>query len=329
MKQKPHIPRAALAASVAVIALSSTPLTAQTAPQPVAPPVVAPSPAPAAPPVIPEPNLAPAPTGATQPAAAPSIRLPEVDTTARREPATETQTASASRDAPARTSRASEPRPTAVASAAEESAEPALPVQAEAEPTLSKADAAKQELATKIDGATLAPSGETGGGAGEEGWLAALAGLLGLGAIGGGAYAVARRRKRKPADEPVEAMPEERVEPARPAPAFAAANVERSAPRRRPAMARSSAPGRETRVTPARGRLIDHIDFSQQPGFYEAQVDQGPTPINPFLTFRKRITRARFLDRQLRLAAERRAGSSRTFRPSARPPVRERVLEPA
>ncbi|MCA1748146.1 MAG: hypothetical protein LC634_00925 [Sphingomonadales bacterium] len=135
----------------------------------------------------------------------------------------------------------------------------------------------------------------------EELALAALAGLLGLGAVGG--VMVARRRRKPDADAPAAVIAQAEPIAAEPAEPIVAPAMARTEPER---PTRKSIPLGEARVQPAAtGSLIDRIDFTRPAGYYESMVDQGPSPINPFLTRRKRIARAKFLDRELERAEER------------------------
>jgi hypothetical protein len=148
--------------------------------------------------------------------------------------------------------------------------------------------------------------------------LVGLAGLLGIGAIGG-AIALGRRRKSRGSGDSVSAIatkppvsPEPvraeslRVEPETVMPAAM------EAPRR-------WRPNESRRVGIVPGSLLaDRIDYSKPAGYYAAIVDDGPTPLNPFLTRQNRLRRAHFLDRQLS-----RAASRREERPVSRPAVRE------
>jgi hypothetical protein len=78
-------------------------------------------------------------------------------------------------------------------------------------------------------------------------------------------------------------------------------------------------PNESRRVGIVPGSLLaDRIDYSKPAGYYAAIVDDGPTPLNPFLTRQNRLRRAHFLDRQLS-----RAASRREERPVSRPAVRE------
>lgn len=155
----------------------------------------------------------------------------------------------------------------------------------------------------------------------DETLLAALAALFGL---GGAAGILAFRRRRANRDDAVEA-----IEPAAALPLAMHEPVRhepRTAPRAaavRQRMPLVSADSTKVRPT-ATGSLVEKIDFSKPAGYYEASVDQAPSPENPFLTRTKRLSRARFLDRQLRLAEDRHLSKS----PPCTPQIGRRVRKP-
>lgn len=153
--------------------------------------------------------------------------------------------------------------------------------------------------------------------------LAGLVGLAGLG-LAGGAVAINRRRKRRPDGTAV------RADTTPNKPMGATAMTETRAPITTPAVSAMPEPQREVIVglkgdQIAGTALIDQIDYAEPAGFYTANVDAGPTRINPFLTRKHRLRRAHFLDRQLEKNAE-----SRSFGTFSRTPKEtERVFEPA
>ena len=213
-----------------------------------------------------------------QPAApAPVIRVPldiaPVESTAAPQPTQRAET-----PAPARTARtAQRARPAAAAPVADtaptaEITPIAAPMALPAEPAV-KAAPLPAETATAATAATGDFPWEIAGGA---------AALL---IVGGAGLAFARRRRASGAiaeDAPVE----------RDAPVMAAAPAASDAA---PWISPAYAPA--PRTTPA---------FAAAPsgsmGRHEAMAMAGPTPDNPFATLNKRLKRARFLDRQERVA---------------------------
>lgn len=288
--------RPATSAIAAFLVLSTPSAFAQEAPTiTMTPPVAAPTaPTPQTPPTVAEPS-APAPVAAPQTAApAPVIRVP-LDIAPVESTATPPPTQRAETPAPARTARTA-PRvrpaaaaPVAVAAAAApvaDTAPPAditpiaAPMALPAEPAVDAAPL-PAETATAATAATSDFPWEIAGGA---------AALLIVGGVG---LAFARRRRASGAvaeDAPVQ----------RHAPVMAAAPAASDAePWISPAYAptpRAQTPS-APRTTPA---------FAAAPsgsmGRHEAMAMAGPTPDNPFATLNKRLKRARFLDRQERVA---------------------------
>lgn len=297
MKQKPTYARSATAAIAAVLAVLANPALGQNstpsgATDPATPPIVPPS-VTAQPTPVKRP--APAPATAAQPVAAPRI-VPVIE------------------DAPEPPTIASA-EPTAAPSARPERAEPNAPVATASRDAAVEAPASNErDAAADIEAGPVAPvataepvdMGETGEATElalgqEELALAALAGLLGIGAVGGAV--IARRRRRKSvADVPAAAtaVPEPTAKRDRVIAPVAAARAEPSQ------SARQAVLRDEARVAPAAtASLRARIDYTKPAGYYESMVDQGPNAINPFLTRRKRLARAKFLDRELERAEER------------------------
>lgn len=335
MTKKPSPTRPAIAAIAATIAVLSTPAIAQqTAPAPA--PAMQPAPT-VAPPALPA-NAAPTPrtpapapvtTRAPVTAAAPNLTLPDVDVEAAQQASSENAapaSSAATTDRPVRQA-AVQPRQTrsapatasdtpgaAIASAdspAEtERAQPDTETLADAEPLLTDESIApatiEQASANEGDDDALV--------------LAALAGILGLGAIGGG-IALSRRRRdgTTVTPEPVDFEPEGAVAP-RPEPVRTTSAVGATAAAPAPRRASSDAMHERLGITPMPAK---YAATDRPIGYYESMVDEGPTPENPFLTRRKRLVRARFLDKQVARNAEQRRSSRAT------PELRTRELEPA
>ncbi|MBC2777208.1 hypothetical protein [Parasphingopyxis marina] len=339
MKNKPHPVRPAMAVIATVIAATSTPLVAQDSmfSDPVAPP-----------PIVAPPELAPAPTTSAPVESPAPVQMPtsQVPTTPVIAPARPPVAANrpipgapperqAAPAASAETATPPEPARTASRQPAREPAAAIPEEQAARELTGSKAfDELKAEETAAMQTVPPLPvqplpvdegaAQNADRGIDAEIILAGLAGLLGIGAIGG-AIALGRRRKSRTAGDdrpPVAAKPlvsrepalsePARVEPVHAEPEVVAPTATR---RRRPSESRRVA------MAPA-SSLADRIDYSKPAGYYASTVDDGPTAINPFLTRKYRLRRAHFLDRQLS-----RAGGQRRERPAVRNMVRE--LEPA
>ncbi|PKP87233.1 MAG: hypothetical protein CVT78_08890 [Alphaproteobacteria bacterium HGW-Alphaproteobacteria-17] len=289
------LPRPASSAIAAFLVLSTPAAFAQEAPTiTMTPPVAAPTtpaPTPETPPTVAEP-VTPAPVMAPQtatPAPAPVIRvpldLPQAETTAAPSAAERAETA----PPVARTARApSRPATTAPAATA------STPVVAPDEAT----DAASAMEIAPVAADTVVPTtdvvadsspvpAEAAATAGDFPWeiVGGIAALLGLGGAG---LMMARRRRSRPVenyaavDRPETAAT--RVDTSGNAdvtPAFTAPAPAPISPRSTPAFA--AAP---------HGSM----------GRHEAMAIAGPTADNPFLTLSKRLKRARFYDRQERLA---------------------------
>ncbi len=284
--------RPATSAIAAFLVLSAPAAFAQEAPVISMTPPVAVSPPPVAP-TTPEPatprtaTTAPTVAPSTQPTApAPVIRVPldiEPPETAPAE--TEAAPPPARREAPARAERSAR---SAVAPTRAEPAPAAAPETASAAAVETAAPAAPPVFTEALPAADPAPvSADT---AADDAFPWELAGGAALLlALGGAGLVLARRRRGNAATdaeaeyvEPVTVSESAVRTPDQPwvTPAYTA----------QPAAARS---------TPA---------FAAAPsgsmGRHEAMAMVGPTPDNPFVTLSKRLKRARFLDRQERLAYE-------------------------
>lgn len=292
------LPRPASSAIAAFLVLSTPAAFAQEAPTiTMTPPVAAPTtpaPTPETPPTVAEP-VAPAPVMAPQtatpatPAPAPVIRvpldLPEAETTAAPAAAERAEAAppvARTARAPSRPA-ASAPAPTAatpvvaadeatnaasameIAPVAADTAAPTTDVMADAPPVPAEAAATTGDFPWEIVGG--------------------IAALLGLGGAG---LMIARRRRSSPV--------ERHAAIDRPEPAAARMDIGRDADVTPAFTAPAPAPV-APRSTPA---------FAAAPhgsmGRHEAMAIAGPTADNPFLTLSKRLKRARFYDRQERLA---------------------------
>ncbi len=148
---------------------------------------------------------------------------------------------------------------------AEVPAEAIAPAPLASEPVTPAVEAAPQQTISTNDNALV-----TGG-------------LIGLGLLGLGGLAFALRRRRS--DEVLH--PEQGYEPERRAEPVAQPVMQPAAP----VYAAAAAP-----VAPPRARTP-----AARPAIAGSHVEQamrGPTPDNPFLTLRKRLARARFLDKR-------------------------------
>lgn len=303
--------RPAMSAIAAFLALSTTSAYAQEAPTiTMTPPVAAP--APQTPPTVAEPS-APAPVAAPQAAAptaaAPIIRVPldiaPVETTP-------TPRAAESAAAPVRAQRAAprtieRARPAAAVAAAPVAASPiaeAAPVDAVtpmAAPAMAPVETAAQEAAPPPVATTTAPAGEFP-------WEIA-GGAAALLIVGGAGLAFARRRRtdRSAFDEaPTYEAPTYEASHVREAVVTADPATGESQPWITPAYAPRDQAAPAARTTPA---------FAAAPsgsmGRHEAMAMAGPTPENPFVTLNKRLKRARFLDRQERVAYDNALGQQK------------------
>jgi len=299
--------RPAMTAIAAVIALSSTPLLAQTAAAPdaqSAPPVVT-APAPAPEPVAPAsvaqtatPDVA-APT-TVQPAPQPAMKtmstpVEHVEESTAAPVAQNVGNAPVRRNAATTASSTSHTavRTTSSAPSAATLAPKAAPVAKTIAAPEAPAPAPKTVAATPAAPApaATATSARTNSSTTEDETLP-IAGAIGLGviALGGGAYAMRRRKHREQHDEllletPLEAGPVMAAEPVTVAPRAA-----------EPFMA---APAVVAEAGP--DRLPNGFDLSRF-GRHTRAAYLGPTPENPSLSLRHRLRRASFFDQREREA---------------------------
>ena len=296
--------RPATSAIAAFLVLSTPAAFAQEAPTiTMTPPIAAPTaPTPQTPPTVAEPS-APAPVAAPQTSQtpAPVIRVPleiaPVETTPAPRAAERAETPAPVR--PAQRTRTVAAAPVAAASSATpvadtatiaETAPIAAPLAAPAEPVIEPAPA-PAEVATA-----------TGG---EFPWEIA-GGAAALLIVGGAGLAFARRRRHAADeiahDEVVHDAPVQRFEPTVESAPVASETQQWVSPAYAPRAAGTAAPP----TTPA---------FAAAPsgsmGRHEAMAMAGPTPENPFATLNKRLKRARFLDRQERVAYDETLGAQK------------------
>ena len=292
--------RPATSAIAAFLVLSTPAAFAQEAPTiTMTPPIAEPTaPTPQTPPTVAEPTV-PAPVAAPQaaqtPAPAPVIRVPLDIAPAETAPSPRA-TQRAETPAPVRAPRAAErSRPAAAAPVAAAATTPTAP---EAGPTTEMAPVAAPMAVTAdpvIDPAPL--SAETAATTGNEFPWEIAGGAAALLVIGGAGLAFARRRRHDATDvsydEVVRDAPVQRFDPVA-ARAPVASEAEQWVT---PAYAPGEPVAATPRTTPA---------FAAAPsgsmGRHEAMAMAGPTPDNPFATLSKRLKRARFLDRQERIA---------------------------
>ncbi len=280
--------RPAMTAIAAVLASTPLAVAAQTIPTDVGtqPAMSAPAPAPVAQPVIMTEPVVAEPVATTGPAPAPrSTIAPEAlrqiadqaiaDASAtpapRAKQAANTAAPRAATMAPRRAATTpSAVNETIIPVATELPVEAVAPAQLASDTVASAPEAAPQQTISTNDNALV-----TGG-------------LIGLGILGLGGLAFALRRRRSE-----EALPAEQgYEPARRAQPVAQPVAQPAAP----VYAAAAAP-----VTPALVRAP-----TARPAIAGSHVEQamrGPTPDNPFLTLRKRLARARFLDKRERAGA--------------------------
>jgi hypothetical protein len=300
--------RPATSAIAAFLLLSAPTAFAQEAPTISMTPPVAVSPPPVAPttsePATPRTaTTAPTVAPSTQPTApAPVIRVPlDIDPPVTAPAEVEVAPPPTRREAPARAERSARP---AVAPMRAEPAPATAPEPAVAEPIEAPAPAAPSVVTEMTPQADPAPVAADTAADDPFPWELAGGAALLL-ALGGAGLVLARRRRGHAATihyaeseyvEPVTVS--ERVDQASNQPSVTPAYTAQ------PAAARS---------TPA---------FAAAPsgsmGRHEAMAMVGPTPDNPFATLSKRLKRARFLDRQERLAYE---GTLRAQEDRARKPV--------
>jgi hypothetical protein len=298
--------RPATSAIAAFLVLSTPAAFAQEAPTiTMTPPIVAPTaPTPQTAPTVAEPS-APAPVAAPQaaqtPAPAPVIRVPLEIAPAETTPAPRAAERAAT-PAPARATQRT--RSAAAAPVA------ATPVAAEVADTAPVAEVAPiaATMATPAEPViepTLAPAEAATATGGEFPWEIA-GGAAALLIVGGAGLAFARRRRHTADeiayDEVVHDAPVQRFEPTAASAPVASEAQQWVSPAYAPRTAETAAP----RTTPA---------FAAAPsgsmGRHEAMAMAGPTPENPFATLNKRLKRARFLDRQERIAYDETLGAQK------------------
>lgn len=303
---QPSAVRAATAIC-AVLALGSTPAWAQDAPQ--APPAIElpPASAPASQPTIVLPSVQPAP--ASQPIVQPLPAAPAVAEAIAQEPAAE---------APAREKPRQRPAARApIAPAVDPVAEPEAPVTPEALAPLAAAPAMPASLVPPVadPGLPATENGEAGLSDGEAGMGAAALAVLLLGGIGGGAWLVARsRRRRAPLGEATyEAQPVLVEEPAAPAALFVSNEAAPAPSAHATALARAEGPLPRNRAE--RDTLLNRM------------ASAPPSGDNPFTSRKARLRRARLILQRREYEERERAAQAleaqsfdwRTYEPSARP----------
>lgn len=126
-------------------------------------------------------------------------------------------------------------------------------------------------------------------GASENDWLYWVGGLAGLLGLAGAGAALSNRRSRNHRDEHFADEGHVIVE-SHEAPSFAARPAHAAVPRADAQFAPPASSGY------AAGYKSDSGVWT--PGYFESMVDDGPSEVNPFLTRKNRLRRARFLDRQ-------------------------------
>ncbi|MBW8294693.1 MAG: hypothetical protein K0M74_02615 [Sphingopyxis sp.] len=272
------------------------------------PPVAGPAteaPAPQTPPTVAEPN-APAPIAAPQsaqtPTPTPVIRVPleiaPVEATPAPRAAERAET-----PAPAR----AEQRSRSAAAAPVAAAPVAAPV-ADTAPPVSKLASIAAPMAAPSEPAleaTPAPAESATATGGEFPWEIA-GGAAALLIVGGAGLAFARRRRHAADeisyDEVVHDAPVQRFKPIAASAPIASEAQQWVSPAYAPRAAETATP----RTTPA---------FAAAPsgsmGRHEAMAMAGPTPENPFATLNKRLKRARFFDRQERIAYDETLGAQK------------------
>ena len=298
--------RPATSAIAAFLVLSTPTAFAQEAPTiTMTPPIAEPTvPAPQTPPTVAEPS-APAPIAAPQtpqtPAPAPVIRVPlniaPAETTPAPRAAERAETPAPARSA--QRTRSTSDAPVAAAPVAATVAETAPAAE------LAPIAAPMAAPAEPVIAATPAPAETATATGGEFPWEIA-GGAAALLLVGGIGLAFARRRghtaNETAYDEVVHDSTVQRFEPIVASAPVASETQQWVSPAYAPSAAETLAP----RTTPA---------FAAAPsgsmGRHEAMAMAGPTPENPFATLNKRLKRARFLDRQERVAYDETLGAQK------------------
>ncbi|WP_327478585.1 hypothetical protein [Sphingopyxis sp.] len=296
--------RPATSAIAAFLVLSTPAAFAQEAPSiTMTPPIAAPTaPAPQTPPTVAEPS-APAPIAVPQtaqtPAPAPVIRVPLDIAPAETTPAPRAAERAEAPAPAAQRTRSTSAAPVAAAPVAATVAEtaPAAELAPIAAPMAAPADPVTTTTPTPAETATA-----TGG---EFPWEIA-GGAAALLLVGGIGLAFARRRRHADNETAHDAVVHDatvqRFEPIAASAPVASDAQQWVSPAYAPRTPETVAP----RTTPA---------FAAAPsgsmGRHEAMAMAGPTPENPFATLSKRLKRARFLDRQERIAYEQTLGAQK------------------
>lgn len=298
--------RPATSAIAAFLVLSTPAAFAQEAPTiTMTPPVAAPTaPAPQTPPTVAEPS-APAPVVAPQaaqtPTPAPVIRVPleiaPAETTPAPRAAERAETLAPARVAQRTRSAAASPVASAPVAAPVADAAPVTEITPVAPPMAAPAEPVLEPTPAPAEAVTA-----TGG---EFPWEIA-GGAAALLIVGGAGLAFARRRRHAADeiayDEVVYDAPVQRFVPTAANAPVASEAQQWVSPAYAPRSAETAAP----RTTPA---------FAAAPsgsmGRHEAMAMAGPTPENPFATLNKRLKRARFLDRQERVAYDETLGAQK------------------
>lgn len=332
MKQHTTLLRPAGAAIAAVLAcstLSAAPIMAQGVARPAAtasPPVI--EVAPAQPPVMASDRPSPIPDVLRVPALPPMPSAPVISIepgvaspeTVAGEPASAPRraTATAALVAPrgqAAPTRSSQP----LSRTGPVAAQGVLPV-ADVVPPISAAEVVPDNAFSKpvaTTGESVSQDASSASEGPNTGEWAIILGLVGLGGVAATA-AFTRRRRSTPEDNPQITVDYERSDGSLPPPEMQARSLNGylSTASSRP-VATPLSPAATPLAAPQLFSLGQRVAMHRAPGpvsvpaastssrtlgHHEAMVDFGPTPGNPFLTRRKRLIRARFLDRQDALA---------------------------
>lgn len=321
MISKATIIRPGMTAIAAVIALSSTPVFAQDAvpqtspgavPTQVTPPAVVPT-APSA--SVPTTVAPPVATVTPQPAA-PVIEVtpPTAATPVPVETAPPVATAAPERSARAATPRAETARP----AASQRTATPAAPVEARPVTPPAAVEATPAAAPLPVEAAPIEEAAPPAAATAMDDTLPLVgAGALAVLALGAAGFALSRRRRRDEVfvDETVEAEPVMADPIAPPAPAFA----------------REAVPSPVAVAAPASAAALPNgFDISRY-GRHVQAAYRGPTPDNPFVSLKKRLTRAHFYDMQEARAAQAGSVSTPPAQAPAPRPVQDRfeVRSPA
>ncbi len=275
--------RALLALSIgASVSAISIPARAQDAAV-TPPPVVATQPAPAA--VAPPPVVRTVPD-IIAPEAQASIQneTPKKAVAAAKVKTVQSSTKSLAKAAPAPVVQPTEPVATSVATA-DDIVAPA------AEPDIAPAsNAPVVEAAAPAASRSAVPDQDANSfGASENDWLYWVGGLAGLLGLAGAGAALSSRRSRSHRNEHFADEGHVIVE-SHEAPSFTARSAYAAVPRADAQFAPPASSGY------AAGYKSDSGVWT--PGYFESMVDDGPSEVNPFLTRKNRLRRARFLDRQ-------------------------------